>query len=86
MFLALLLGGGFIAWVGWIDDKRGVAAKWRLIVQTIAAIFALFLLKEVPELPYSEVFLYLIIWRMLWLLLPLSGQPIYSTSWMALMG
>ena len=56
MFLALLLGGGFIAWVGWVDDKRGVEAKWRLIVQTLAAVFALFLLKEVPELPYAKMF------------------------------
>jgi len=51
MFLALILGGGFIAWIGWVDDKRGVDAKWRLLVQTIAAVFSLFLLKEVPELP-----------------------------------
>lgn len=54
MFLALILGGGFIAWVGWVDDKRGVDAKWRLLVQMIAAIFALFLLEEVPELPFSQ--------------------------------
>ncbi len=56
MFMALILGGGFIAWIGWVDDKRGVAAKWRLLVQTIAAVFALFLLKDVPELPFSQEF------------------------------
>ena len=56
MFMALILGGGFIAWVGWIDDKRGVAAKWRLLVQSIAAVFALIMLQEVPELPFVSYF------------------------------
>lgn len=54
MFLALILGGGFIAWIGWVDDKRGVDAKWRFLVQSVAAVFALFLLEEVPELPFSK--------------------------------
>ncbi|MCY7294364.1 MraY family glycosyltransferase [Alteromonas sp. a30] len=56
MFMALILGGGFIAWIGWIDDKRGVDAKWRLLVQTIAAVVSLILLKDVPELPFSDRF------------------------------
>ncbi|UAA39669.1 glycosyltransferase family 4 protein [Paraneptunicella aestuarii] len=56
MFLALILGGGFIAWIGWIDDKRGVAAKWRLLVQSIAAVFALIMLHDVPELPFVDYF------------------------------
>lgn len=56
MFLALILGGGFIAWIGWVDDKKGVDAKWRLLVQVIAAVFSLFLLKDVPELPFTKEF------------------------------
>lgn len=56
MFVALIFGGGFVAWVGWVDDKRGVEAKWRLLVQTIGAIFALAVLQEVPEMPFVEYF------------------------------
>lgn len=53
-FLALILGGGMIAGIGWLDDKRGVAAKWRLVVHIIAASLALYLLQHVPELPFYE--------------------------------
>ncbi len=56
MFLALFIGGGVIAWIGWVDDKRGVAIRWRFSVQLFSAVFALILLQTVPELPFKDEF------------------------------
>lgn len=41
LFLALLVGGLMIAAVGLIDDRRGVAARWRFLVHLLAAVWAL---------------------------------------------
>ena len=35
--LALLGSGGLVAGIGWLDDRQGVPAVWRLLVHTIAA-------------------------------------------------
>lgn len=56
VFMALLIGGGMIAFAGWLDDKHGVAAKWRLVVHIIAAVIALFILKNLPEMPFQKQF------------------------------
>lgn len=50
--VALALGGGgaLVALVGWIDDRRGVAALPRLLVHLAAAAWAVIWLRGMPEL------------------------------------
>ena len=54
IFLALLTGGLAIAIVGWVDDKNHVSAKLRLVVHMLAAALALYILNDIPELPYED--------------------------------
>lgn len=42
--LGLAVGGALVAWVGWVDDRRPVAAGVRLLVQLAAATLAVLLL------------------------------------------
>lgn len=42
--LALLGGGGLVAGVGWLDDRRGLPARWRAIIHALAAIWAVWCL------------------------------------------
>ena len=43
---ALIGGGGLVAWIGWRDDQRHVAIKWRLLVHAIAAAWGVYWLGE----------------------------------------
>jgi len=52
---ALLVGGVMVAGIGFIDDHRHVPAKWRFLVQTIAATFALQRLGGLPEMQLGEM-------------------------------
>lgn len=47
---ALLGAGGLVALVGFLDDHRPVAARWRLLAHFIAAAWGLFWLGGLPEL------------------------------------
>ena len=40
--LALSGGGLLVGWVGWMDDHQHVAPQWRLLVQGVAAAWALY--------------------------------------------
>lgn len=55
--VALGLGGLAIAWIGYLDDRRGVAAQRRLCVHLAAAVLALWLLVRQPgtELPFGQI-------------------------------
>lgn len=50
--LAAALGGGglLVAWVGWQDDRRGVPARIRALVQCLAAVWAVAWLGGYPRL------------------------------------
>lgn len=40
--LAIGVGGGLIAWIGWLDDKSSLAASTRFVFHIIAAIWAVY--------------------------------------------
>lgn len=48
VFSSLLVGGVLVAGIGFADDHRHVPAKWRFLVQIIAATFALVILGGLP--------------------------------------
>ena len=50
MFLAFAVGGAAVAIVGYIDDRRGLAARTRLAVHFAAGAWALFCLGGAPPL------------------------------------
>lgn len=50
---ALVGGGGLIALVGWIDDRRGLPARVRLACQALAAIWAVAWLGGMPALAFG---------------------------------
>jgi Fuc2NAc and GlcNAc transferase len=47
---AMLGGGAMVALVGWLDDVRGVPARWRLAAHVVAALWAVSWLGGMPEL------------------------------------
>ncbi|MFO8212239.1 hypothetical protein R2K36_32790, partial [Pseudomonas aeruginosa] len=51
--LALLLSGGWIALVGFIDDHRHVPARWRLLGHFLGAAFLLYMLGGLPALSFA---------------------------------
>lgn len=52
MLAALLLAGGGIAVLGFLDDRGHIPAKWRLLGHFIAASFALYLLGGMPAISF----------------------------------
>ncbi|HJR49581.1 MAG TPA: glycosyltransferase family 4 protein [Gemmatimonadales bacterium] len=51
--LALVAGGGAVAGIGWIDDRRGVAPGIKAAVQCLAAVWALAWLGGFPHLGWG---------------------------------
>ena len=49
-FSSLLVGGFLVAGIGFADDHGHVPAKWRFLVQIIAATFAVAMLGGLPEI------------------------------------
>lgn len=49
-FSALFVGGTIVAVIGFVDDHRHIPAKWRFLVQTLAAIIALSVLGGLPDI------------------------------------
>ncbi|MBW3569822.1 MAG: glycosyltransferase family 4 protein [Gemmatimonadetes bacterium] len=47
---AFIGGGGVVALIGWVDDRRGVHAGVRAVVHCLAAVWAVFLLGGLPFL------------------------------------
>jgi Fuc2NAc and GlcNAc transferase len=56
--IALLGGGGAVAWIGWVDDRRGLAPMTKAAVQVCAAIWTLAWLGGLPELRWGEAALH----------------------------
>jgi|LSQX01.3.fsa_nt_gb Fuc2NAc and GlcNAc transferase len=74
VFLALLGGGGLIAGVGWLDDRRGLTALVRLCFHFLAAIWAVSWLGGVPSLSLGFTELDLSWWG--------SGVAVIGVVWM----
>jgi Fuc2NAc and GlcNAc transferase len=55
--LALVPSAGAIALVGWIDDRRGLPARFRLLVHIAAAGWVVYCFGPVPSLELGPVFL-----------------------------
>ena len=49
-FFALFVGGMIVAVIGFVDDHQHIPAKWRFLVQTVAAIIALTVLGGLPDI------------------------------------
>jgi len=47
---AMVIAGGSVAWIGFLDDKGGVPIRYRFLVHVLAATLACFLL-DMPEFP-----------------------------------
>ena len=54
VFSSLLVGGVLVAGIGFVDDHRHVPAKWRFLVQIIAATFAVAMLGGLPEIQLGD--------------------------------
>lgn len=52
--MVLLVGGGAVALVGFLDDHRHVPARWRLLAHLLSAAWALYWLGGLPELQLGD--------------------------------
>lgn len=53
---AALIGGGLlVAGVGWVDDHRPVAVRWRILVHFAAALWAVFCLGGFPSISLGQI-------------------------------
>jgi Fuc2NAc and GlcNAc transferase len=57
--VALVGGGGAVAFIGWLDDRRGLAPSVRAAIQVCAAVWALAWLGGFPHLRWGETVLQL---------------------------
>jgi Fuc2NAc and GlcNAc transferase len=55
LLAALLIGGGLVAAIGFVDDRKGVAASIRLAIHVLAAVIAVALLGGVSTLELGPV-------------------------------
>lgn len=51
ILFSLLVSGGLVAWVGWVDDRRGLAARWRFLAHLLAAAWSVWLMRGIPAVP-----------------------------------
>ena len=51
--LALMIGGGIIAFTGFLDDHHSLSARWRLLVQVVISVF---MVLSAGELPTVNIF------------------------------
>lgn len=54
IFAALLGGGTLIALVGWMDDLKPIAARWRFMIHAIAAGWAIYWIGGVTALTFNQ--------------------------------
>jgi Fuc2NAc and GlcNAc transferase len=50
---AALFGGGVVAWIGWLDDRRGVRSSVRALVHFAAAGWAVWCLGGMPRIDFG---------------------------------
>src|SRR5690606_14492037 len=55
LLLILLTGGGAVALVGYMDDRRSLPAGLRLLIHLLSAVFAIWLLGGVPPVQMGDV-------------------------------
>lgn len=48
--LVLMIGGGVIAFTGFLDDHHSLSAKWRLLIQVLVAICLVFSIGKLPAI------------------------------------
>lgn len=48
--LALIIGGAVVALIGYLDDHFSLSARWRILVQALGALIALYCLGGLPQL------------------------------------
>lgn len=53
--LALAVGGGAVAAIGWLDDRADVPARWRLLVHLLAGVWVVMWAGGAPALPLPGV-------------------------------
>lgn len=53
--VALIGGGVLVMAIGWVDDHRHVAARWRLLTHLIAAIWAVYWLQGVSAIGFGQM-------------------------------
>lgn len=54
-FLALLGGGGLVAFIGFADDHRAINFRWRLLIHFVAAAWVLLCIGGAPEIWWFKV-------------------------------
>jgi Fuc2NAc and GlcNAc transferase len=54
LFLALVVGGGAVAAVGFLDDRHKLPANWRLAVHTLAALWAVYCVGGLRQVQIGE--------------------------------
>ncbi len=62
MGTALLGGGALVAAIGWVDDHRSLAARWRVLTHSAAALWALWWLGGMPTVDLGTARLTLGAW------------------------
>lgn len=55
LMLALVGGGALVAAIGYCDDRRSLAARWRFLAHMLAAIWVLYCLGGLPVLDFGVV-------------------------------
>ncbi|CEK10243.1 MraY family glycosyltransferase [Legionella hackeliae] len=75
LFAALMGAGFFVAFIGFMDDHKSVAAKWRLLGHFLASMFALYMLGGMSQftiyhwtLPSGSLLNVLAVIYLVWLL------------------
>ncbi len=51
MLASLLGSAALVAWVGWLDDRHTLAARWRFLAHVIAAVWSVWLMHGIPAVP-----------------------------------
>lgn len=51
-YIAIMLAGLFIAFIGFCDDRSSLSARWRFIGHFSASIFVLYCMKKVPAITF----------------------------------
>jgi Fuc2NAc and GlcNAc transferase len=55
LLMSLLVSGAGVALLGWLDDRSGLAARWRFLAHAVASAYALWLFKGIPSVPIFGV-------------------------------
>jgi Fuc2NAc and GlcNAc transferase len=51
MLASLMCSAVLVAWVGWLDDRHTLAARWRFLAHVVAAAWSVWLMGGIPPVP-----------------------------------